>query len=116
VIFITAPALLRDQIATMANRTLKDVTYSDALPISGRCSECGRLFSSPSDTTDDLGRATRDFYTAFAAMNAPRTPQDGPDLSRYRPTRCWQLRTEHFGNMPCHQNAVEENRTPSKAS
>jgi hypothetical protein len=68
VIFVTAPLLPRLQTATMANRTLKSVTYSEeGLPTSGWCSECGRLFSAPADASDNPEGATRDFYTAFAA-------------------------------------------------
>jgi hypothetical protein len=67
VILITAPALLGHQTATMANRTLKDMTYSEGLPASGRCSECGRLFSALPDGTENSERVTRDFYSAFGA-------------------------------------------------
>ena len=67
VILITAPVSLGHQTATMANRTLKDMTYTEGLPASGRCSECGRLFSALPDDTENTERVTRDFYTTFAA-------------------------------------------------
>jgi hypothetical protein len=67
VIFITALLLLGRQTATMANRTLNDMTYREGLPASGRCSKCGQLFSALSVGTDNPERVTRDFYTAFGA-------------------------------------------------
>jgi len=74
VIFITDPALLGHQTPEMAERTLKDVTYSEAIPTSGRCSECGRPFSTPRDAMADPGRATKDFYSAFVTHECSSVP------------------------------------------
>jgi hypothetical protein len=71
VIFITAPDSLGHQTATMADRTLKDTTYSDGIPSSGRCSKCGQLFSAPPDAAANPEKATRDFYAAFRAHECP---------------------------------------------
>jgi len=43
------------------------MTYSEGVPTSGRCSRCGRLFTTLPDALADPGKATRDFYTAFGA-------------------------------------------------
>ena len=66
-IFIAAPILLGHQTATMVNRTLTDMTYSEGVPMSGRCNKCGRLFTTQPDALAQPGDATRDFYAAFGA-------------------------------------------------
>ena len=51
----------------MVVRTLTDMTYSEAIPMSGRCSQCKQLFTTQPDALADPGDATRDFYIAFWA-------------------------------------------------
>ena len=46
-------------------RTLKDITYSECIPTYGRCSKCGRSFTTSPEAQVNPERATRDFYTAF---------------------------------------------------
>jgi hypothetical protein len=49
-------------------RTLIDLTYSGgAIPTQGQCSQCGQVFCTPLEALADPERATRDFYSAFAA-------------------------------------------------
>jgi hypothetical protein len=46
-------------------RVLKDVTYMQGVPASGRCSECDRPFSTSPEAMGNPERATRDFFRAF---------------------------------------------------
>ena len=72
VFFITAIVLVRYQNATMADRTLTNLLYSDeGIPTDGWCSKCGQLFLTPPVAMADPEKATRDFYTAFAAHKCP---------------------------------------------
>jgi ferredoxin len=51
----------------MADRTLTDLTYTrGAIPTRGRCSDCGKIFTTPLDAVANPEKATRDFYAAFA--------------------------------------------------
>jgi hypothetical protein len=49
----------------MADRTLRDMTYTEGVPASGRCSQCGRTFTALVDDDADAGQVTRTFYVAF---------------------------------------------------
>jgi hypothetical protein len=72
VLFITAIVLVRYQNATMADRTLTNLLYSDqGIPTHGWCNKCRQLFLTPPDAMVDPEKATRDFYTAFAAHECP---------------------------------------------
>ncbi len=52
----------------MADRTLTGLLYSrEGIPTQGRCSSCGQTFSTTPDALADPEKATRDFYTAYAA-------------------------------------------------
>ncbi len=49
----------------MTLRTLRDVNYSEAVPISGRCTVCGQIFTTPPGALADPQKATWDFYKAY---------------------------------------------------
>jgi hypothetical protein len=49
----------------MANRRLLGITYIHSVPVYGRCSKCGRPFTTPSDATANPLKAMRDFYAVF---------------------------------------------------
>jgi hypothetical protein len=44
-----------------------DMTYSEAIPMSGRCSQCKQFFTTQPDALAYPGDATLDFYIAFRA-------------------------------------------------
>ena len=49
----------------MTLRTLCDMTYSEGTPTSGRCTVCGRLFTTSVAALADPQKATWDFYKTF---------------------------------------------------
>ena len=49
----------------MTLRTLRDMTYSQGIPTSGRCTVCGQLFTIPAAALADPQKPTWDFYNAF---------------------------------------------------
>jgi len=53
----------------MMARLLRDVTYVNAVPMFGRCSQCGRLFSTSKEALTNTEQATRAFYLAFERHN-----------------------------------------------
>jgi hypothetical protein len=67
VLCITAPVFFWYQTPQMVDRTLTDMIYHEGIPMSGRCSQCKRLFTTKLDALTYPGDATRDFYTAFRA-------------------------------------------------
>jgi hypothetical protein len=48
---------------------LRDVTYVNAVPMFGRCSQCGRLFSTSEEALANTEPVTRAFYRAFEGHN-----------------------------------------------
>ncbi|MGB6332304.1 MAG: hypothetical protein WBF41_11065, partial [Candidatus Sulfotelmatobacter sp.] len=62
---ITAPIFVKRPTLTMTHQTLRDVTYREAIPTSGRCTICGHIFTTPADALADPQKATWDFYKAF---------------------------------------------------
>ena len=67
-ILVTAQFRNRPQTAAMADRTLTGLLYSrEGIPTQGQCSGCGQTFTTIPDALADPEKATRDFYTAFAA-------------------------------------------------
>jgi hypothetical protein len=53
----------------MMARLLKDVTYVNAVPTFGRCSQRARLFSTSEEAPANTEQATRAFYRAFERHN-----------------------------------------------
>lgn len=49
----------------MTHRTLRDMTYREGIPMSGRCTVCGQRFRTPAHALADPQKATWDFYRAF---------------------------------------------------
>ena len=50
-------------------RILRDVTYVNAVPTFGRCSQCARLFATSEEALANTEQATRAFYLAFERHN-----------------------------------------------
>ena len=50
-------------------RLLRNVTYVNAVPIFGRCSQCGRLFSTSEEALANTEQATRAFCRALEGRN-----------------------------------------------
>jgi len=46
------------------------VTYVNAVPLFGRCSQCGRLFSTSEEALANTQQATRAIYLAFEGHNS----------------------------------------------
>jgi hypothetical protein len=49
----------------MTDKTLTNVAFFQGVPVSGRCSKCGRPFNTPTDAMPNPEKATHDFYAAF---------------------------------------------------
>ena len=64
---------LAGRLVAMPERTLKDMTYIEGVPVFGRCSLCGRPFQVLADTTTDAEQATREFYAAFTSHECEDT-------------------------------------------
>src|ERR1022692_2102218 len=71
-IFITAPPLSRHQTPTMTCRTLRDMTYSEAVPTFGRCTVCGPTFH---DTSFSSGRSPESDVGFLQCVRSPRMHQ-----------------------------------------
>jgi hypothetical protein len=50
-------------------RLLRDAAYVNAVPMFGRCSQCGGLFSTSEEALTNTEQATRAFYLAFEGHN-----------------------------------------------
>jgi hypothetical protein len=59
----------------MTLRTLRDMTYSGGIPMSGRCTVCGQLFRTPAEALADSQKARWDFYKAFDLHKCATRPE-----------------------------------------
>ena len=57
-------------------RVLNDVTCARDVPVSARCSECHRLFTTPRAAMSHPAKATRDFFRAFRNHKCEAPPSE----------------------------------------